>query len=72
MPAQRRAPHRDEARRGSVSLHRRDKLTADNKLRAAYTGLFGSAPHLTSPADTHSVLRFEGKRIRQHLCSFSG
>ena len=34
------------------------------------TGLFGSAPHLTSPAGTHSVLGFEAKRIRQHLCSF--
>ena len=27
------------------------------------TGLFGFASHLTSPAGTHSVLRFEAKRI---------
>ena len=34
------------------------------------TGLFGSAPHLTSRGGTHSVLRFKAKWIRQHLCSF--
>ena len=33
------------------------------------TGLFGSAPHLTSPAGTHSVLRFDAERILQHLCT---
>ena len=62
---------REEKKRGDVIDTLEMTLASAFVLLRNTSGLFGSAPHLTSQAGTHSVLRFEAKRIRQHLCSFS-